>query len=697
MHTTSSKTQSNWYRDQNHMEPLILDGEDYASNRNAPLLFNVIDTSNLLDHVGAINLLVATSPLLESSMSATLYTEVLVKQQDDLKALADSILCGHFPTLSVLFGLMPIEYWTNCTTASNGEERFLDKVMSKKAQDGDSKQKHSRLTWKRSIATSTAAPKLRFDGSELGHILFQVYLKMFQNEDLVQMLSKINLQTLQNNSLVHYHRGSLASFLCFVKKRVIADWNSAMSVFMGLVEKNSTLIVGKNYIQELYLQLYLLDLYSVSSFTSLLNSSTRSQGLKGLCSWKEIPAVICITLKVPRARLRAITQKPLRELGTPIINCALQSSNQYPGSAWHNIFASVQVAFGEITTFGPRFDGGFGLKVSEDMRSWSGDSPLIVSFLAPSWVVLQEPRTATVAFGFQTTPQSASTFKLSGLDIYKTTLGNEDNVYMTKYRSNLSGHASVSNFEDPSELVNEHTNKEVATTVNASVDIKTGQISALTGRLDICLESIKSGLRNGATVETVQTSPCAINVAIGKLGPKFDLLFPVPILSLRSKTRIARKSSYIEVIAPMADSRDGDGFPHFMCPMFPSKPNPTIWNMPRVNLECLPIFNTSKKKDLEWLNPHTSLMFSSRERYLREKCMESSTAKQKDARINFKDSLYSMFMQFSGVQGRRARIFGINNPDDGGIHMLVLSLTSSLIWQTVQWCLMQLLCLCVFL
>ena len=62
--------------------------EDYASNGNAPIQFNVIDTSNLLDHVGAINLLVAASPLLESSTCATLYTEALVKKQEDLKALA---------------------------------------------------------------------------------------------------------------------------------------------------------------------------------------------------------------------------------------------------------------------------------------------------------------------------------------------------------------------------------------------------------------------------------------------------------------------------------------------------------------------------------------------------------------------------------------------------------------------------------
>ncbi len=51
--------------------------------------------------------------------------------------------------------------------------------------------------------------------------------------------------------------------------------------------------------------------------------------------------------------------------------------------------------------------------------------------------------------------------------------------------------------------------------------------------------------------------------------------------------------------------------------------------------------------------------------------MESSTANQKDARINLKNSLFSLFMHFSGLRGQQARIFDINNPDHGGVHILV--------------------------
>ena len=191
---------------------------------------------------------------------------------------------------------------------------------------------------------------------------------------------------------------------------------------------------------------------------------------------------------VPRAKLRAITETPLKELGTPMLHCVLQSSSGYPGGQWQNIFAVVELAFGDVTTSGLRCDDGFRVNISEDVHGWNGHCSLIASFVAPSWVVLLEPHAATVAFGVQSTPQSSHTFIKSlgfDMDIYKTTLGNEDNVHMTKYRPSLSGHASVCNFEDPGKMANKHTDGEIATTVKASVDLKTGQITALIGRLDI--------------------------------------------------------------------------------------------------------------------------------------------------------------------------------------------------------------------
>jgi hypothetical protein len=51
---------ANWYRRQYKLETLILDGEDYRQG-TAPLSFDVIDTSNLVDHIGVTNVLTGAS------------------------------------------------------------------------------------------------------------------------------------------------------------------------------------------------------------------------------------------------------------------------------------------------------------------------------------------------------------------------------------------------------------------------------------------------------------------------------------------------------------------------------------------------------------------------------------------------------------------------------------------------------------
>jgi hypothetical protein len=90
---------------------------------------------------------------------------------------------------------------------------------------------------------------------------------------------------------------------------------------------------------------------------------------------------------------------------------------------------------------------------------------------------------------------------------------------------------------------------------------------------------------------------------------------------------------------------------------------------PVLNLECLPILDIARPRDLQRLITHTSLQSSARERALREKSMASSTEIHKDVRLNFKDGLFSMFMHFSGLQARQWRVFSINHPTGGGVHM----------------------------
>lgn len=665
-------TSANWYRGSYRLHPLVLDGEDFVTTGKAPLSFNMIDTSNLVDHLGALNVLVAASPLLTNSFSASLYTESLVKREQSHKALMENFFSGHFRTISILLGLFPVEYWTAATAVSSIDEDLFSVISNEDSQG----QMRSRLAWKRSIPeciSGTMANQTNFEAHDLARILYQVYQGMFQHEDMEKLTSKLDINTVRNNLRPHYHRGSFVAFLHLIKWKVKVDWGKTMETLLDLIVANRTIILGMNYFQELIFQLRLFGVHSTSKFSQPVIKPNLGSVLKGLSAWKDLPEFVCISLKIPRAKLEVFTSLPPTELGTPIVNCAIQSPPTSPEKGWHSMFAAVQLVFGNITTSGSRHSDEFKVHVAEDELGWEGSSPLLVSFYAPTAVVLHDPQSAIITFGVHSTPHALKTLaKTLGLklNVHTTNFWDEENVYISKYRPNQTGHPSLRELSDTDAKEKGSSNKHIRTTITANVDRETSNMVGLTGRVDFLSENAISTLRDGAQVKLVQVSPCIIDLFIGKGSPANRLYFPAPVLQSRSKTRIARKSSYVEIEAPICSPTDKDGFPRFMYPLFLSNHKPVIWNMPYLKLDCQPILDTSKTEELKWLNSHTSLQFSTRERTLRDKSMESDKDVHNDVRINFKDSLFSLFMHFTGLQGGQSRVFGLNHPTKGGVHII---------------------------
>jgi len=675
---SADNSPANLYRDPFHSEPLILNDGDDDRMDDAPSTFNVIDTSNLYDHLGPLNVLVACSPLLSDELSATLYTESLVKREDSLRSMSDELLCGHFPTISILLGLFPVEYWTNASAISTVDEAMFNHVRRMTGNsEGDAGQMHCRLAWKRAPAqlVSTAGPTrspLRFDNVDLARILFQVYQKIFQHENMDLLFSCLSLQRLRNNSHPRYHRGSLAAFLALVKRQNSADWDKVMEGFLELIENDCNSLMGRNYIQELYLYLHLLGIYSVPPLRPNSDIEWNNPNLD--VSKDNSSAVVCITLKVPRNVLKVFAKIPHTELGTPIIHCILQSSPQFTGRPWQNIFSVVQLAFGNITTTGSMYDDNLKLTINNDEDGWMGVSSLFASFYVPRWITCLEPHDAVVLFGIQNTPQTSRTFTVHfglELNIYETHLGNKENVYVTRHSPNQSGRPRIHHLSTSEVAIPKTVRNLFSTTITAVLDIQTVRITALKGRVDLKSQDAQTLLRDGAEIETIQTSACVITILIGTTL-RYELCFPAPVMRSRSKLRLARKSSYIEVVAPIASPMEQDLLQHFMYPSFIDISHPVSWNMPRLFLDRLPMLDTTKTGNLQWLITHTSLMFSTRERTLRQTSMNIAGGIHSNARLNYKESLFSMFMSFSGLQGTKSKVFGLSDSTRGGVSILIL-------------------------
>lgn len=688
------------YRDQFHFRPMVLDGPDYVSGF-APLEFDVIDTSNLSDHFGSMILLTATSPLLRNHVSSVLYTEVMAKRHKSYAEILDNMLCGHVPTLSTLLGLFPVDYWTNTSCLSSGDERMLRIVIDAAAQKGiaesQDEQTYLRTVWKRPLCTQgqsgpcSGPMMIQFDAHQLAQVLYRVYLHMFRDEDIKFKFANINLDAIRESSLIWYHRASFASFLRLVKTRVKVDWDLTMNVLIRLIENRPNAPMGMNYIQELFVYLHLLDVFSCDvmkewhdrnetnnrsrSMFSPIRSRIVPVGEKwgDMRDWENIPPVVCVTLKVPRNKLSVFTDLNRSKLGTPNVHCLLQDARSSGMSSWQNLFPACQLGFGEVSTRGEPNDDSFEVSVTEDDRGWKGTSALIVAFYVPTFFLLLEPQKAIVAFGVHSTPATTGIFvsKLGlPLNVYETTLSDSAHVYVTRYGPHQTDFPIAPGFATP-ELESQATiGPHVSTSLTASVDRGTGNIVAHTGRLDITSDDYKSSLQNQCEVQLSTLSPCQVAITLAQKAP-LALSFPVSIKDNATRLRIARKSCWIEVIVQVATSKEWMSHPHFMYPVYLLNGKPTNWNIPYLGLQNCPAIDDTQQSKLGWLTPHTSLAMSARERALREnEGLPRSSGEQ--IRLDFKESIFSLFINFAGLQGPKRHVFGLNCAENGGIHVLIL-------------------------
>ncbi|KAF2092448.1 hypothetical protein NA57DRAFT_62455 [Rhizodiscina lignyota] len=624
---------ANLYRDNYHLVPLELNSDDYLGSCKAPTSFNVIDTSNLGDHLGTLNILIAASPVLKCTPSASIFTECLVNVQREETHMqyADSLLYGDFTTMSILLDLFPVEYWTNISSTSTSDEITMDITRRLGGSGKHDSEMDLRLTWKRtSLLDLLGGPmydrRLHVEAEACASLLHQVYLKMFQHEDPKFLYSRMNMTALTSDSAPQHHRASFVSLLAVVRSRLVVDWNKTMETLIQLIENEPTLMVGANYLQELYLYLHLFGIYSIETFTrSPRDVFRRNIDSRGLGGWENMPAVVCITLNVPRTSLERLTSKNAADIGTPHPRCSVQSSPESPVGRWQNLFAV-------------------------------------------------EPLTAIVALGVVSSPSSV--FKLRedlglNMNIFETTLGDEKNVYITACRSNLQGPARIHGLEENAQKHDILSNPEAMTTTTATIERAKGCFSSLTVRAGLLSEPLKKALADGSAVETIQTFPSRFAEVLEKHNIRLLLEFPAPVLATKAKTRVARKSSYVEVEAPI-DSDSWKTSPLFISPFFLKGQSKAIWNMPRLNLDRLPIISIQNPTGLSWLNAHITGMWSLRERNIREESLRASNLIS-DVRIGFKDTLHSMFMQFTGMGRGYSQVFGLNSRTTAGagVHMVI--------------------------
>ncbi|KJZ76772.1 hypothetical protein HIM_03649 [Hirsutella minnesotensis 3608] len=667
----SGDNSANWYRRLWEMKPLNLDDGVYGRGRHGPVAFDMIDTSNLSDHMGALNVIIATGPLLKQKPWSTLYTELLIKRGESQQRVFDTLLCGHAPTLSLLLGISPVHYWTNAKSESHVDELFLGYMSKSDSLRGKETQLHSRLAWKRDDQLSgqyVGRGRLHIDEQALCRLLFHVYLEMFrwEGKDSIVMAAT---SFVRGAAYSQFHRGSFAALLKLIKGRVRTDWPGFCSRLLDSIAQDRILDLNSNFLQDLCVQMHL---QGVSTETWLLNEVKLRPDSGPLKGWQNIPPTVAVTIVVPREAIdRLYSQSLQHKVASPTIVVSIRAS-EGAQNQWHNMYSDVQITFGKAK---PRSAiENEAVVVEEDERGWEGRSPLIASFMASTAALQIEPTTALIGLSIPPSVQGTKMYyPILGpsMSVFETRLDDRDKVLVSKLMPGQTAHRIVSagtgSLEDAIGLESKDRKVKILTELPASES----RITTMTGHVDIISEKGRRLLRDKVPIEIRQKDPFVIEVVFGEDRLVCPLKFPVPVTTLGSKSRVARTSGYVEVVAPLADPVTSEILADFVYPTNLSPANlPVAQNMAHVGIGSMPILNLADKAAMKWLTTHTSLQFSSREKRLRDKSDESGISE--NPRVNFKESLFSMFMLVSGLQGGQTGLFAINHPQRGGIHMLIL-------------------------
>ncbi|KAI5863942.1 hypothetical protein GGS23DRAFT_604876 [Durotheca rogersii] len=633
-------TRPSLHHRQPDITPIQFDTGASKAKTPAPVRFDLIDTSGLNYRVGALNVLVATGPLLKLSEKAT------------QKLPLDAFLGGHAPTVSLLLGLVPIDYWTNATSVSCTHEVLRNAIIASSTWPLRS---NSRLPWKLSttfLRKQGSSESLFVEPGALAGSTFHIFTKMFKDEKVTTRLSSgLGEFTgeLTDTMYPRSHRGSFAALLKRVEENISTDWPNFWEQLLRMIDRDS------------------------EDMTTWLEADVMPIPGEGrFHAWRHIPEVVCLTVTVPRQHIDSIYGTDLTKMNVPpALEGQLRSSGLDDSQ---KLFSSVDVVFGHVDTSGDRISEDFSITVRQDPLSWKGASPVVVSYYVPSSALQAEPDGVEVGLCIRNTIKNKYTLKdhIPTMDIYMTNLSNESHVFVTKHAPGMSNRSFTSNQIDGDTANSGNTIDTPQTNVPAAirftVNLEGDEIKSLCARVSFSSQKDKALLTERLPMKLEQSSPFSMDIIFGgKSTVVYPVSFPAPVLKETARTRIARTSGYVEITALVPDPLASELSSSFIYPTMLGKDSvPILLNSQHVNLDSLPVLNVDRvhKKANAWLCTLASYQFSARERRMRDLSMPDQGISN-SVRLDFEESPFTIFMLASGLQGVQIGLFALRYPPDG--------------------------------
>ncbi|KAH8799250.1 hypothetical protein DL96DRAFT_875403 [Flagelloscypha sp. PMI_526] len=612
--------------------------------RHAPKAFDVVDTSNLDDHVGLLNILVASVPLLRASGRAVLYLESLLHLKDDAVRDFTARLFADLSVMSTLFGLCPVDFATGYSSRSNVHELLLFEYTRHAASaDNMRTQFHQVTTWKR---IDQGHVPCQYEPRQLGTFLYDLYHSLFEDDDSRTFHAKYRINPLAaiaKSGIEHYTRESFVLFLKLVRELHCfssQDWMAVMDRFITVHSADNSMPMDTVNFHDLCACLHRHGVHTVDSYrTDVL---WRVGVFK---EWPSVPHIVRVFLTVPRSKLEVFASRP----STPTIVCAMQ------GVRMHNVFASVHASYGTVSRKGtPANPSVF---FEEDPQGINGSKPLVLSFvmsamlLTGQFMSYDDPSTLKISFAVKSNPSNTALFfdKLGPmLTVHSVSLMDRENVIVIPERPLPSTAMS------PAISLTQTGAIGTQGAVTVVLDPECELVENMSVRITVTDSAIQSAYQARTITPTVgQISLSVLRVTLGEKSQ--DISFPLPVAGAKHNLRIARKSLWIEVIVPPQEAIITDGSRPDPFPIVANGKTPNPWSIHRLCLDRLPTVNLKAKKLDEWIGLHLGVAFSKREWKSRK-----NKSSQTDALVHVKESIYQIMIRAAGLSSQGAtsqRIF----------------------------------------
>ncbi|KIW31445.1 uncharacterized protein PV07_03095 [Cladophialophora immunda] len=645
------------YRDRLRYEQLVLDPVEYRSRLPAENMFDVIDTSNLVDHWGSLNILAACRPLLKPGTTSTIYMELLQLRDESLEPYSKGLLCGDVVTVSLLFGLNPIQFWTNTTTFSSHPETMARSM----AEPGTGGQARFIMVWKNANMLG-----VKFDPDHLARFVYSMYLRMFEHEKPTTQSSKA-ANRLARIQFPQYTRAGLAVILSLIKDANFVDFTVFLErlhacLSSGLAQE----MPGSQYAQSLDLHLHEFGLCTPTIHSENIENAQTLEP-NPFRNWLDMSSTVYLSVAVPHSKWLPLLFIPKPDTW-PLFQLSLRLPNLDRGSH----FADVQIGFGVIRTRGTRHTSSYAVEIETDEREMEPPNLLIVSALIPACILLEHLRSSTVAIQFmprtheppgaRAVPESVATDVFRQAITAHTASLDDESVFVTQNPPNMKGRMLCPYI--PGALM---WKQPVGTADTGKVsfhmmfDQEATRVEKLTLHIDLSSTNAEPLLQSKDHIEFKLLSSFVLELNIGSGSKTFrqQIRLPVSLTTSGSRTKIARRSAYVEFIATIAAPDVLSTHPDSLYPMSLVCGKPILENVGYICLEQLPTVDVSDTSKVEWMYPHLMSMLSPRELEVADSLLDHKL-RNKDPRFNFKQMLINVFTRYAGLAGKKQQnAFGL--------------------------------------